>query len=280
LGIETIRKYPLFGTTAELVLFDVEESAAHLILDDAYSLGQKLQKTFDFHDKYSELSGLNKRRLLKASPELIKVLAIALKYSRLSAGQYDITHGKQFIERKKGLQISDLACSYKDVQINGTKVTLLHPDVLIDLGSIAKGYIADELVKFIKKAGVKSGSVDARGDIISFGKEQIVGVQHPRKDLLFCQIKAKDSGIATSGDYRQFNKSFDQSHILNNKEMISATVAAPDLMTADLFASLVMVLDRPAREALIRKNPKIKVLTIDKELHAKYYNGFENMVLK
>ena len=41
-------------------------------------------------------------------------------------------------------------CTYRDIEVSGSKVRLNHEDVLIDLGSIAKGYIVDRIVEFLK----------------------------------------------------------------------------------------------------------------------------------
>ena len=44
--------------------------------------------------------------------------------------------------------------SYEDIIIDGNLVKLGHPEVKVDLGSIAKGYIVDRLVVFLKAQGM------------------------------------------------------------------------------------------------------------------------------
>lgn len=45
--------------------------------------------------------------------------------------------------------------NYHDVIINGNAVTLADKHAKIDLGGIAKGYIADRVKDYLKKKGVK-----------------------------------------------------------------------------------------------------------------------------
>ena len=153
--------------------------------------------------------------------------------------------------------------------------------VLVDLGSIAKGFIADRMAEQLRSDGVVSGLVDARGDIRVFGRPQIINVQHPRKKgRAILAVKIKNSGIATSGDYSQYQKTYSRSHIINQADLISVTVVAPTLMEADAYATAIFVSGRAERQRLISQNRRIKVLTIDNKLQLRKYNGFAKLVEK
>ena len=184
-------------------------------------------------------------------------------------------------ERKNSGITIPVSCSYRNVSIEKNVVELTHPDVLIDLGSIAKGYITDRIVEALKERGVKECLVNARGDIrVSGNYEHVFGVQDPRSSATICWIKLKNQSVATSGDYKQFVKTFDKSHILNQKELSSVTVVAPTLEEADGFASVIFVTSKKLREQLIKKHSKLKVLTIVKEQRLKAYNHFEKLMVK
>ena len=242
----------------------------------------QLQKIFSFYEEKSELSRLNKKRKLKVSKELLEVLLYSLKFCKLTKGRYDITLGKNILHRKNKEKETSISCSYKDIEINKEKVTIKNSEALIDLGSVAKGYITDKLVEFLKDKGVKEGMVDSRGDIILFGKnKRKISIQHPRKkEESLCTIHVKDCGIATSGDYNQFAGSFKKSHILNQQNLASVTVVAPTLAEADIYATALFVLEKKEREKIIKKNKKIKVFTVDEYLKTKYYNNFEELLCK
>lgn len=269
------KRYALFGSEAEFCL-DIPEILSGPILRDAYALSLRLQKIFSLYDKSSELSRINRLRSVKASPEMLEVLNAALELCRLSNGEYDISLGRQFMQRKSNQAVTKAGCSYRDIAINGDYVKLLNDEAMLDLGSIAKGYIAECACDFLASQGVESGYVDARGDIRVFGDQREVGVMHPRNCGLISAIRLENMGVATSGDYMQFNKSFDESHIINNKELISATAVSGNLMNADSYATAIMVSSKDCRESLIRRLG-CPAMTVDRDLNIMYYNGFEGL---
>jgi FAD:protein FMN transferase len=273
-------KKELFGGFIEIVLYDIDKLLGKLILEDTYNEALRLQKIFNFFDNKSELSMLNLKRDMIVSDDLYNVIIKALKFSEITNGNYDITLGKNILKRKKGEEINNIGGSYKDVKIEGKRIILNKKDLLIDLGSIAKGYITDKIAEFLKLQGIEEGMIDSRGDILFFGDyEHIIEVQDPRdKDKFVCKVKIKNQGIATSGDYKQFDKSYAKSHILNQKDLISVTVIANTLEEADLYATVIFVSSPDQIEKLIEENKTIKVLILDKELSLKMYNGFEDLI--
>ncbi len=271
----TVKK-ALFGSEIEFILKDIEEEIAKDFIEEAYQEGIRLQKIFNIYNKNSDLSLLNKERKRKMPEEFIYVLNEALKMCKETNGAYDISLGAQFLERKNGKEIPKLACSYKDIEIIGNVIELKNKEVIIDLGSIAKGYITDKMADFLQSKGISAGLIDSRGDIRIFGNDQIeIAIQHPRdKEKFIEKIKLSNKGVATSGDYKQFNENFDKSHIINKKEFISVTVVAESLTEADLFATALMVLPKNKAEELLKKNKKIRALSIDKDLKVVRYNDF------
>jgi FAD:protein FMN transferase len=272
----------LFGTYADFRLYDVDEIFAKDILERVYNEGLRLQKIFNYYDTNSELSKLNNKRNIKASEELIEVIKKALEMCELTEGEYDISMGMSIDKRKTGQKDIKMPSNYKAIIISGKNIVLGSPDIKIDLGSIAKGYIVDKMIKFLKEEGILSGLIDARGDIRIFGDtSHIFGIQHPRdKEQIIEKISLKNASVATSGDYNQYYGSYDKSHILNSKDLISVTVVADSLMEADLFATAFFVCREELKQRLIKIFPHLRVLTYNKELKSEYYNNFEALMTK
>jgi len=279
---ELVFENDLFGKKVLITIYDTDPMVGKDFIDSAYKEGLRLQKIFNFYDPESELSSLNKKRTMMVSDELLEVLEMAILICDKTSGEYDITLGKIFLERKTKKPLSDIKCSYKNVLIEGHKVILAHPDALIDLGSVAKGYIADKIADDLINNDVLNGMIDARGDIIFFGDyEHLIEIQHPRdEDKALCSIKIKDLAVATSGDYHQYSGSFEESHILNQKDVISATVVADTLAEADIYATALFVCSAEEREKLLNDRKDIKALIVDKRLTLKTYNGFEELMIK
>jgi len=126
----------------------------------------------------------------------------------------------------------------------------------MDLGGIAKGYAVDRAVEVLRREGVKTGLVDAGGDIFCFGERKggwRIGIRNPRSenpnDLLGI-IKIDSGAVATSGDYENFfeldgvryHHLIDPATGMPAREAISATVIASTATQADAWATALFVL--------------------------------------
>jgi FAD:protein FMN transferase len=237
----TTKQFAMFGGQIGITIYDVEGSPADLIMDNLYCEALRLDKIFNFFDAKSELSMLNKKRKMNVSEELMAVVKMALPYCELTNGAYDVSLGKQIMLRKAGKPLGNPA-SYKDIVVEGRTILLKGTEAMIDLGSVAKGYIGDKMLGIVKDFGVENALIDMRGDILLHGETgETIQVKHPRKEGQICSFKAKNIAVATSGDYNQFYGSHENSHILNSRGIISATVLADTLAEADILATCLMV---------------------------------------
>ena len=128
--------------------------------------------------------------------------------------------------------------------------------MVIDLGGIAKGYIVDEIVKFLQKEGIKKGIVNAGGDLKVFGEKNYrIAIRNPfKKKKNFKVITVKNKAVCTSGLYER------PGHIRNprtdkpiSNSLRSVTIIAPDAITADALATGVMVMGKEKGEKLLKK---------------------------
>lgn len=268
----------LFGGNIDVVIYDTPQEIVEEVIEIVYSEGLRLQKVFNMYDTNSELSILNKLRRGTISSELLKVLRKAMLFSEMTHGSYDVTLGKYILLRKQG-KIVIPKCSYKDVYINGAEVVLTHPEVVLDLGSIAKGYIADRLAELLQKNGIEEFLIDARGDICVMGKHtHVLGIQHPREEGIIYSIKLRNMAVATTGDYKQYFKDFETSHIINQKNAISVTVVAKTVEEADIYATALFTCSTKRRNELIKSNNNIKVLIMEKDGNLKMLNDFKELI--
>jgi len=239
--ITTEISFPMFGKEIIIGFEDVEDFALETYKENIVTQALRLQKIFNFYDENSELSRLNDLRKITASKELLYVIKTALKYCKLSEGKYDIAKGVLFIAKKKNMPVSNISCSYKDILIENDYITLLNENILVDLGSIAKGYIVDCLSNYIKSLGFDNFFIDARGDIMFNNYYVQIGIQDSRLNGLVHEFVLESGSVATSGDYLQYFDSFENNHLLNNKEYSSVTVVHKSLMIADVLATVISV---------------------------------------
>ncbi len=273
----------MLGTYVEVVSGD---KAAGKI---AFTEIKRIEALLSKYDPASEISRLNKLRVLTVSPETLYIIEKAKYFWEESLGAFDITVGplldlwgfpdKRYrlpdnseIEEALKLVGSDKIIIDKEKNVVELKI----PAMKLDLGAIAKGYAVDCAIKRLKESGIKNCLINAGGDIYclgdKYGEPWKVAVQDPRKPGLLDNLELKDAAVATSGDYAQYfikdNKRY--SHILNPKTgypassgVASVTVIARDCLTSDALATAIFVLGKERGEALAKKFPEVKVKIIE-----------------
>ena len=227
------------------------------------------------------------------SPDTAKLLERALYYCELSNGKLDITLGdisKQWnFSENAGLDspilpsdevINELlkAANYHNITIDGQEVTLSNPETSIELGFIAKGYIADRLYDYLKNIGVTSAIINLGGNVKVVGSKPDgtafkIGIQKPFADMgeTFTVVDISDSSVVSSGVYeRYFN--YDGKlyhHILDPKtgypyetDILSASIKTNSSTDADALSTLCFILGPDAGIELIESLENTEVMYI------------------
>lgn len=155
----------------------------------------------------------------------------------------------------------------------------------IDLGGIAKGYIADMLTELYEKNGVQRALINLGGNIRTIG-EFTLGIRDPQKeaDDYVCTITLKDSSIVTSGAYiRNFQKDgVVYHHILDPKtgkpaksDLLSVSIVCSESAVADAYSTAVYVLGEKEGLALAEKTEGVECLLVTSDNRIVMSSGFE-----
>ncbi len=188
---------------------------------DALALCRDYELVFSRTAPDSELYRLNAAGSMAVSPALREVLALALEYCELSGGRYDVTMGGVSAlydfggdaHRPDGAALAEALrhVGWENVRIDGDTVTLGDPEAVIDLGSVAKGWIADRMKELLISRGVEHAILSLGGNILTLGGRPDgapykVGIQYPERDssALAATVAIRDESVVTSGVYERF----------------------------------------------------------------------------
>ncbi len=156
------------------------------------------------------------------------------------------------------------------------------PTLALNLSAIAKGFAVDQVAALLEEEGLTDymvnigGEVRVRG-INAKGKPWRMAVERPSFDAgqkVYAVFDLGDKAMATSGDYRNFFTHEGQrySHIIDPRtgypvthQIASASVIAPDCMTADALATALLVLTPEEGVALIEGMDGIECLILTRE---------------
>lgn len=157
-------------------------------------------------------------------------------------------------------------------------ITLSDPEMKIETGCIAKGYIADVLKDELIKAGVKSAIINLGGNVVTVGTKPDgspfkIGIQYPFKDRgeTISTVDVSDSSLVSSGTYERYFKYGDKvyHHILDPRTgypadsgALSASVKCASASDADALSTLCLILGPEKGIAYIESVPDTEVLYI------------------
>ncbi len=134
----------------------------------------------------------------------------------------------------------------------------------LDLGGIAKGYAADEVIRILRENGIQQALINLGGTVFSLGQNADIGIQHPRKanGITMGTIQLRDQGLVTSGDYERcfIQNGIRYHHILDPRTgfpaengLISVSLVGNCLTKLDALSTGVFVLGAEKGAALIKK---------------------------
>jgi thiamine biosynthesis lipoprotein len=125
----------------------------------------------------------------------------------------------------------------------------------LDPSAFVKGWAVDGAAAILAAAGARDFCVHAGGDLrVGAARPWRVGVQHPlRRDRVAAVLAARNLAVATSGAYERGRHVVDPHSGRPPDGVLSVTVVAPDLGTADAYATaaFAMGLDGPAWTATL-----------------------------
>jgi len=173
----TRRMKPLLGTYVEIAI-NAENEEQEQLLSTAFEAIEKIHRLLSFQARESELSQLNLAAgiALTMDPLSIRCLRLAFAMMKASRQYFNCTIAGSLVRRgvlpDHGFGNYLEAGNVDDIVISGKRVHLARP-VLLVLDGIAKGYAVDHAIKILMAAGIRSGWVNAGGDIRAFGELRV-----------------------------------------------------------------------------------------------------------
>ena len=258
---------------------------------------QRVDLLLSTYRESSELSRFNRNpstEWVGVSKDFVEVMAEATSISQLTHGAFDVTVAPVVnlwgfgadgnineIPSEHAIKQTLARIGYQKIEIDVTNQRLhkLIPDISVDLSAIAKGYAVDQVALSLEMLGIKEYLVEVGGELRAKGNNLAevawkVGVEVPTPQLrqVYQAIQLVDEAIATSGDYRNYYEIAGQrfAHTIDpvtarpvKHTLASVTVIAPNAMTADGWATALMVLG-VEKGLAVAEQQKLAVLFISR----------------
>jgi thiamine biosynthesis lipoprotein len=282
------------GNHFELSAVSDNEQRANQQIDAGINEIRRIEKLLTTFSDDSETNLVNQNAGIQpvvVSRETFNLIQRSLRISQLTQGAFDITYGSidkrlwNFDQHMTSLPDKDTAkkmvrlINFRNVILDeeNSTVFLLEAGMRIGFGGIGKGYAAEMAKQVMINEGVKSGVVNASGDLNAWGlqpngKKWTVGIVNPDlKHEIFSFMDISGLAVATSGNYEKFiiidGKKY--SHTINPRTGLpvtgikSVTIISTNAEIADAMATPVMIMGINAGLDMINQMKNIEAVIID-----------------
>ena len=260
------------GSDFEITIVENNNSEANRLINIAIKEISRIESLISSWDNNSQTTLINYNsgiKPVKVDTELFNLISRSIKVSNLSQGAFDISYASLdkvwFFDKKMQKIPSDdqiansvAKVGFENIVLNEKEETVFLKlrGMKIGFGAIGKGYAADRAKEILIKNNVKSGIINASGDLTAWGQKPsgedwMVAIVNPlNKTKVFSWLPIKNKSIVTSGNYQRFinfdGKSY--SHIIDprtgypSQGILSVTIITENAELADALATSVFVL--------------------------------------
>ena len=301
-GNRTVR---MMGTKIDLSV-TIRENP-EFVLDTMVGLLKKYEQRFSANDDASELMAINLNAGITpivVHPELFELIQIGKKHSLAENSLLNIAIGPLIQTWRIGFDdakvpTDDMIQALLDrtnpreiVLDEATQsVYLTKKGMKIDLGALAKGYIADRLIDYLGEINAQSALINLGGNLVTFGPQVKradllwrIGIQNPIENRGESQIilKVPNKSVVTSGIYERNLKQYGQTfhHIFNPKtgypvetDLASLTIVSDLSVDGEIWTTRLFGQTPAEILATVNQTPHIECLIISQDGKIRYSNG-------
>lgn len=292
----------LFDTVISVQIFDsVDED----VLKGCEKLCKKYDSMFSNKIEDSEISRINSAggNPVEVSKETIKLIKKGIYYSEMSDGVFDITIAPvsnlwdfkaetPLVPSPEAIAEAVSHVNYENIIIRDNTVKLTDPHAGIDLGAIAKGYIADRIKDYLEEEGVRHAMINLGGNVLAMGSkldgsDYNIGIQKPFDETgePITSVKISDKSVVTSGIYQRYFKADGKiyHHILEpntghpcENNLYSVTILTDSSLTADALSTTCFLLGYDRGMKLINQLDNVDAVFITNDNQIHYSKNFQN----
>ena len=310
---------PISATAIKLntaVTVTIYDSNDKNLLTECMNLCDKYEKIFSRTASDSELYQLNHRELApvegtentyQVSDDLAELVSEGLDYSELSEGAFDIaiepltslwdfTAEDPQVPEDSLIQAALPKCDYHNISVDKDKneIPLKTDDTAIELGAIAKGYIADRLKDYLVSQNVKSAIINLGGNVLCIGEKPDnsafkIGIQKPFADRseTIAVMDIKDKSVVSSGIYeRCFEQNGTLYHHLLNPEtgypcdngLIAVTIISDKSVDGDALSTTCFALGLEDGMKLAESLDDVQAFFVTSDYEIHYTKDFRKKI--
>lgn len=286
----------LMGNNFTITVVCENEMIAQKNTEVAIAEIQRIEKILTTFSDESQTNLINHNagiRPVKVDEEVFNLIERSIHISKITQGAFDISYGSidkslwNFDKTMTSLPTPEQALkrvyliNYNNIILDCEERTvfLKNKGMRIGFGGIGKGYAAERAKEILLQNSVKSGIINASGDLTAWGvqpngKPWTIGIANPEvPQNAFSYIEISNKAVATSGNYEKYvrigGKKY--SHTIDPKTGLpitgikSVTIISNNAEFADAMATPIAVMGSKAGLFLVNQIPDLHCIIINDE---------------
>lgn len=284
----------LFDTAVTITIYDTDAARADSLLTRCFTLCESYEGLFSRTMEGTDISSVNAHSgsFVAVHPETAELIRLGISYGELSDGLFDITigplsslwdfHGGSTVPDAGSLADAAALVDYRSISLKtqdgAPAVRLDKPGAALDLGGIAKGYMADKLKEMLQNEGVSCAIISLGGNVLTIGSRPDgapfrVGIRQPFDDTgaMAEVVEVTDRSVVTSGVYERYFYVGDTlyHHVLNpstglpmETDLYGATILSDSSADGDALSTICLSLGSEKGLEFIESLPGIEAVFI------------------
>ncbi len=292
-----------FDTVIQITIYDKDKESC---LQKCMELADKYEKMLSATIEGSDIWNINHSNgnPVVVSDETADLLNTALYYCELTGGRTDLTiesvsslwdfhpDSDAVIPSDEDIAAALSHVDYHALATEGNTVTLKDPKAGINLGFIAKGFIADKMKDYLVSQNVESAMINLGGNILTIGsrpdsKPFKLGIQKPfdAHGSIITSLPVTDASLVSSGVYERYfyKDNVLYHHILDTStgypvqnELLGVTILSKSSTTGDALSTSCMILGLRDGMALIENTDEVEAVFITDDYKLHYTSGLKS----
>lgn len=279
----------------------------------------RLYTIYNSYDDVVNICTLNKtkgenKRTIKADAKIIDMLEYAREAYAKTNGKVNVAMGSVLSiwhdYREEGMdepwnaQLPPIdrlkaAAEHTDIEKlridnDAMTVTLLDPEMTLDVGAIAKGYAVEMIARTLESEGVSGYVLNVGGNVRTIGTKPDgsgwkVGIENPDReseDGYLEYLSLKGQALVTSGSYQRYYTvdGVDYHHIIDpgtlmpSDYFISVSIVCSSSALGDALSTALFTMSLEEGRTLIASIPEAEAMWVEKDGTKHYSDGFRDYI--
>lgn len=310
----------LFDTASSVSAKDISQAEFNEHFSAVYEELKEYSQLFDIYNSYGDTVNLKyinenaAKAPVKADGRIIELLLWGKQAYEISGGMVNIAMGSVLSEWHTAMEnasenpenaalpdfnvLSEKAkhCNIDDLVIDEENETVFFadPEMTLNVGAIAKGFVCDKIADFITENGIwDSAVINLGGNVKTVGYKYAdgktpfsIGVENPEGGYLDVLSVSNGQSVVTSGDYQRYftvnGKNY--CHIINPKTLMpaefvtSVTVISDNSALADVLSTALFNMSVDDGQKFIEKMQGVEAVWLDKNGNIYRSQGYSEFV--